>query len=279
MTKIKILFTIPQRVCVLASVRTLADSPRRTSRLRRLFSIFFVLFFFACATTPSVEDIRKAETHYKIGVSYLAKEQPHEAFREFQKAIKLNPKNKGSLNAIGLINIEFKEYEDAIIYFKRAISIDPDYSGAMNNLGVTYVRLQEWDEAIKYFRMALRNPLYVTPERAYSNMGYAFFKKGDYPNAMNTLKKAIARHPDFPRPIYILGLVYMKLGKNKAAVDEFQKAVDIAPGYIDAQWELANAYLRVGDKEKAVRHFKVVAESGSDNEKSKKALEYLELLK
>jgi type IV pilus biogenesis/stability protein PilW len=272
--KIKILHTIPQRVCVLASANPLGW-------MRRLFFTFFVLLFSACATTPSVEDIRKAETHYKIGVSYLVKEQLHKAFVEFQKAIKLNPKNKSSLNAIGLILLspEFKEYEEAIIYFKRAIAIDPNYSEAMNNLGVTYVEIENWEEAIKYFRIALRDPLYVTPERAYSNLGYAYYKKGDYLNAVNTLKKAIARYPDFPRSVYILGLVYLELGEITGAIDEFKKTVDIAPGYINARWELANAYLRIGDKENAVKHFKVIAESGSDNEKSKNALEYLELLK
>ncbi len=253
---------------------------------RLILSIFFcVLFsvlcalFYGCATAPRVEDARKAETHYKLGISYLAKEHLHKAFVEFQKAIKVNPKNKGSLNALGYISTRFKDYDKAIYYYKRAISIDPNYSEAMNNLGVTYSEIENWDEAIKYFKMALRNPLYVTPEMAYSNMGYALYKKGDYLNAINTLKDALTRYSDFPQPNYFLGLVYIKLGKNKTAIDKFKKAVEIAPEYIDAHWDLANAYLREGDKEKAVKHFRVVAESGGDDERSKKALEYIELLK
>lgn len=251
------------------------------SRLGRVAeaTVFCVLLFSACATTQNIEDIKKAETHYKLGVSYLAKEQVHEAFIEFQKAIKLNPKDKDSLNALGLISTEFKEYEKAVNYYKRAISLDPDFSEAMNNLGVTYIRMEKWDEAIEYFKMALRNPVYITPERAYSNLGYAFYKKGDHLNAVNTLKEAIARYPDFPRPIYILGLVYIELGKTQAAIDEFKKAVDIASEYIDAHWELANAYLKLGNKKEAVKHFKIVAESGSNNERSKEALKYIELLK
>lgn len=243
-----------------------------------LFSVFCILLFYACATTPSVEDVKKAEAHYKLGSSYLAKEQLHKAFIEFQKAIKLNPNDKNSLNALGFISTEFKKYEEAINYYKRAVSADPNFSEAMNNLGATYGRIEEWDEAIKYFKVALKNPLYATPERAYSNMGYAFYKKGDYLNAVDTLKEAIARYPDFPRHFYILGLVYMKLNKNNAAIDEFKKAVDIAPEYIDAHWELANAYLRVGDKKEAVKHFKIVAESGND-ERSKEALRYIDLFK
>lgn len=254
----------------------------RRSALYRLvqFSVFCVLFFVsACATTPRGEDIKKAETHYKLGVSYFNENQLKESFIEFQKAIKLNPKDKNSLNALGYISTRFKEYDEAISYYKRAISIDPNYSEAMNNLGVTYLELENWDEAIKYFKMALRNPLYSTPEKAYLNMGYSYYKKGEYPNAVNTLKEAILRYPDFPQYFYVLGLVYKELGKNKAAIDEFKKAVDTDPQYIDAHWELANTYLRIRDKEKAIKHFKIVAESGGNNERSKKALEYIELLK
>lgn len=245
-----------------------------------LFLTLTVLFFIvSCATSPSVEDVNIADTHYKIGVSYLAKKQINEAFVEFQKAIKLNPEDKNSLNALGLISTEFKEYGNAVTYYKRAISIAPDYPEAMNNLGVTYVKMKELDEAIKYFKMALENPLYPAPQRAYSNMGYTFYTKGDYHNAMQTLKEAIIRYPDFPRPIYFLGLVYIKLGKIETAIEEFKKAVDLAPEYIDAHWELADAYLRIGDEEKAFKHFKVIAESSADNDKGKEALKYLELLK
>jgi len=244
-----------------------------------LFSALSILFFIvSCATAPSVEDVNRADTNYKLGVSYLAKEQINEAFVEFQKAIKLNPKNKNSLNALGLISTEYKEYGDAVSYYKRAISITPDYSEAMNNLGVTYVKMEEWDEAVKYFKMALENPLYSTPQRAYSNLGYTFYMKGDYHNAMLTLEEAIIRYPDFLQPVYFMGLAYIKLGKIETAIEEFKKAVNLAPEYIDAHWELANAYLRTGDVGKAFKHFKVIAESSSDNDKKEDALKYLELL-
>lgn len=244
-------------------------------------SVFLLLFlsFFACATTPGVEDRKKAETHYNIGLSYLAKNQLRDAFVEFQKAIKLNPKNKEPLNALGLVSAEFKEYENAISYYKRALAIDPDYSGAMNNLGVTYVKTGNWDEAIKYFKMALKDPVYATPESAYSNMGYAYYKKGDYINATNTLEKTIEQYPGFPRPVYFLSLVHMKLGKVNEAIDGFKKAVDIDPKYMDAHWDLANAYLRIGDREKAFEHFRIIAESSVENKRREDALEYIELLK
>ena len=102
--------------------------------------------FLACATTPTVEDLKKAEAYYKLGVSYLNENKLRESFIEFQKAISLNQEDKYSLNALGLISTRFKEYDKAINYYKRAISIDLHYSEAMNNLGVTYLEIENWDE-------------------------------------------------------------------------------------------------------------------------------------
>ncbi len=269
---------LPTRV--LAS-ENISDSAIIVRQVNPLFFLFFFIFFFSCATAPSVENRKKAETHYKLGLSYFQTNKLNKAFVEFQNVIKVDPKHKEALNAIGLILIsrKFQEYKQAVSYFRRAISIDPNYSEALNNLGVAYVRLGNWDMAIKNFKHALGNPLYPNPESAYSNLGYAFFKKGDYVKAADTLKKAIIRYPDFPQHFYVLGLVYIKLDKNNAAINEFNKAVNIAPKYVDAHWELANAYLREGDTEKAEKHFKTVSENTVNKEKSDEALKYLELLK
>ncbi len=243
-----------------------------------LCSVFCVLLV-ACATAPTAEDIQNAEAHYKLGVSYFNGNKLKESYVEFQKAIQLNREDKYSLNALGLISARFKEYDRAINYYKQAISIDLNYSEAMNNLGVTYLEIGDWDGAIKYFKMALNNPLYATPDMAYSNLGYALYKKGDYLDALNTLNGAVQKYSESPQSAYISGLIHIKLGDTKTAIDKFNKAVTLSPNYIDAHWELASVYLREGNKGKAIAHFKIVAEGGADNEKTKEALKYIELLK
>lgn len=243
-----------------------------------LCSALFALFF-SCASAPTAEDLKNAEVHYKIGMSHWTEQKLHDASIEFQKAINLNPKDKFSLNALGLLSTEFEKYEEAITYYKRAIAIDPNYSDAMNNLGVTYVRIRKWDEAINYFKAALKNPLYSTPEMAYSNMGWAFYNQNDYISAADTLKKALLRNPDIPRANYILGLVYVKLGEDNKALEQFKRAVSLASDYTDAHWELANAYLREGDNEKALRHFLAVVNGGGTDPRVRQAQQYIEQLK
>jgi Tfp pilus assembly protein PilF len=225
------------------------------------------------------ENIKQAETHNKMGASYISEGKINEAYTEFQKAILLDPKNKESLNQLGYLSALFKKYDDAISYYRRAIASDPGYSDAMNNLGVAYLELENWDEAIKCFKSALNNPLYHSPEKALLSMGYAYYKKGEYSKAENYLKEALLRNPVFPIAYYTLGLVYVKYGDDKTAIDEFQKAIDIMPNYMDAHWEVANAYRRLDLNEEALKHFKIIAEKDTDIKRSREALQYMELLK
>ena len=260
--------------------------------VRKLFTIHYSLFtvfcvlcsvlcflLLSCATTPDADDIKNAEVRYKIGASYLTEQRLNDASIEFRKAIALNPQDKQSLNYLGLISTEFEKYDEAVSYFNRAIAIDPNYSEAMNNLGVTYTRRHMWDDAVNYFKMALKNPLYATPEMAYSNMGYAFYSKGDYVSAADAMKKSLMRSPESPRANYILGLVHVKLGDDETAIEGFKKAVAAAPDYTDAHWELANAYLRTGDNEKALKHFRIVVKIGGSDERVKEALRQIEALR
>ena len=250
--------------------------------LRSIFAlcpVFFLLILLSCASAPTLEDIKKAQNLNTLGYSYLNDGQLNEAYIEFQKALALNPGNKETLNYLGYISTRFKKYDEAISYYKRAISIDPNYAEGVNNLGVTYAEMENWDEAIKYFKAASGNPVYSSPAQAYSNMGYAYYRKGDFVNAENSLRDALLRNPVLPRAMYILGLVYLETNNEKAAIEEFKKAIGIQPDYSDAHWELAKTYLRTGQKARALKHFEVVAEKDDKTERRREALIYIEQLK
>jgi len=224
------------------------------------------------------ERLNRAEAHYKIGVSYMSKEDLNDAFIEFQKTININPRHKEALNALGLISARFKKYNDAISYYNRAISLDPGYSEALNNLGVTYLELQRWDDAIRHFKMATDNPLYLTPEKAYSNMAFAYYKKGDYKDAQEAVREALTRSPNFPYALYVQGLIDVASGNDESAVDYFRKALDITPNYIEVHWEIAHCYLRIGERGRAIEHFKFIADNAKGTGLAKEAREYLEIL-
>ena len=258
---------------------TTLTAPKLHNYVLVIYAVLFTLFVLSCATTPNPEAVTKAEVHNKLAFSYLNNGQLNKAYIELHKALKFNPFNKETLNYLGIVSAKFNKKNDAISYYKRALSVDPDYSEASNNLGVTYAEIEDWDNAIKSFQAALNNPIYRTPGLAYSNMGYAYYKKGDYENAEKTLKEAIIRNPVSPRSMYILGLVYSEIGDIYAAIDSFLNAIGILPDYLDAHWELANAYIKTGNSDKALKHFKLLADKEQNTGRSREALEYIELFK
>lgn len=248
--------------------------------LSKIYFCFFVilLLFYGCVTTDENKAFNRAEAHYKLGVSYMSKGQLNDAFIEFQKAVDIDPEHKESLNSLGYISTRFKKYNDAKSYYKKAISIDPKYSEAMNNLGITYLELEAWDEAIRYFKMALENPLYLTPEKAYSNMAFAYYKKGDYRSSEYAVKEALTRAPDFPSALYIHGLLNVVSGDDESAIKDFKRILNIIPDYMEAHWEIANAYLRIGERDKALEHFRIISEKSEDQKLVDEAKEYIMLL-
>ncbi len=245
----------------------------------KLFVVTMALFICSCVTTLDPDSLKGAEVHNKLAYSYMNNGQLNEAYVELQKALKLNPGNKETLKELGYISSRFGNRQEAILYYKKAIAVDPDYSEALNNLGVTYAELGEWDNAIDSFKSALRNPVYSTPEWAYANMGYAYYKKEDYLNAEAVLKEALIRNAVLPRGLYILGLVSIELDKNEEAIEHLLNAVGIMPDYLDAHWELANSYLRAGETAKALKHFNVITENEEDTARSTEAREYIDLFK
>jgi Tfp pilus assembly protein PilF len=232
--------------------------------VKTICMVVCIALFSSCASTQQADSKKKAEVHYKLGISYLNNNELQKAFVKFHEAIRLNPKDKRSYNYLGYISARRKDFDN--------------YSEAMNNLGVTYIETKNWELAIKYFRMSLRNPLYATPGKAYANLGYALYKNGDYEEAEYTLQTALLKYPQSSYSAYVLGLVYTVLERMEDAIKMFDSAVNMAPYDLEARWELAHAYLRVGKNKKALEHFQIIAET-SDSKRSTEALKYIELLR
>ena len=256
-----------------------AISDRKGMIIAVLCAVMTTFLISSCSTAPSRDNINKAESHYKLGSSYLNNSQFNEAFTEFMKALDLNPRKKETLNYLGYLSTRFNKYEEAIMYYRKAISIDPEYSEAMNNLGVTYAETGNWDEAVKNFDAALANPMYETPEMAYANKGYAHYMKGDYNNAETAVKQALIINRQLPLASYVLGLVYTKLDNDDAAIEEFKKAIGLAPEYVEAHMELAKTYVRSGNKAKALKHFEAVLEHDNNTLRLREASDQISRLK
>jgi tetratricopeptide (TPR) repeat protein/predicted Ser/Thr protein kinase len=101
-------------------------------------------------------------------------------------------------------------------------------------------------KALKYSnRASARERLFIR--------GAAAYLSGDYPGAVEDLKKYEAAYPDDKMGFWWLGLAYYKtLGQKEEAIRELTRAIEIDPLFKPAYNVLAYVYNELGDFEKSI---------------------------
>lgn len=219
----------------------------------------------SCATAPSAKEQKEADYNYKMGEAFLSEGKLQEAFVRLQKTLQLDPVNKDALLKLGLIHMQFEEFEKAKSLFLRAISIDPLFSDAQTYLGIAYIRMRQWQEAIEPLKKALSNVLYQTPDRAYYYLGIAYYRLGQFDNAIAAFKDSIKRAPSAPYAYYSLSLAYNKTGRYGDAAAVIEQAIEIDSAF-------------GGDKEKFISEIKrkMLTTEGEDEADARDFLEIMQ---
>jgi type IV pilus assembly protein PilF len=228
---------------------------------------------------PTQQDLRKASAHHGLGYNYLQQGDPTSALREFLEAERLNPQDAQIQYALGLALNAKGRYLEALEHYKRALSLDPKYSEAHNAMGATYLEIGQWDEAIHEFNLVLQDILYLTPFYVLNNLGWAYYKKGDLPRAIEYYRRALGMKPDFGLAYYNSGLAYRDQKQEDQAIAAFQKAADLAPGLLDAHFQLGKLYFETGKTQQAQKSFEEVVRLSPRSESALMARQYLDLLK
>jgi len=116
------------------------------------------------------------------------------ALEESNAAINADSSYAPAFSLRGLIYATLRDNAAADNDFRRSISLSPNDPEINNNYG--WFLCQQADPArqkagIPYFLVAVRNPLYETPGRAYTNAGSCALKTGDKETARDFLLNAI----------------------------------------------------------------------------------------
>ena len=225
-----------------------ADKTSRHIRcIHFLSSLCIVLVLTACATQKQTDhNIQLADATREIGEAYMRQGDYTAALRELLKAEKLNPQDPFTQNDLGLCYMAKNRMPEAIAHFKKAISLKPSYAPARNNLGSAYLQVESWDAAIATFKEITKDTLYATPHYPLSNLGLAYYHKGDYRQAMRYYKEALKLEPNFVYALRGVGRTYLAMNQGSLAVRYLEQAVQQAPKMADLHFDLAEAYLLIG---------------------------------
>ena len=136
-----------------------------------------------------------AMANVHLGVAYLRKGNLERALDKLRKALRLDPSLPAVHNALGLLYERLADPERAEEHYRQAVTLDPGDSSSQNNYGQYLCKRGRFDEGEKRFLQALTNPLYRTPEVAYTNAGLCAGKAGRMEDAEGYMRKALDASP------------------------------------------------------------------------------------
>ncbi len=140
------------------------------------------------------------------------------------------------------------QLNEAIGELSRAVALNSALSDALNLLGVAYESKGLRDLAFDSFEVALRGEN-DNPEH-FNNLGYLYFKNGDYNEAAKYLKRAVRLAPNQQRYLNNLGLVQVQR-KN---FDDAYKCFAQAMGEFEGHMNVANRLQSLGYDKEAIKH-------------------------
>jgi tetratricopeptide (TPR) repeat protein len=160
---------------------------------------------------------------------YSDTNQKDKALAELDAAMAKNPKNVPALMLAANIYSASKDYKDAATAYEKLLKLDPKYSPALNNLAYIYSEyLGDLDRAFELAQRA-RDLLPFDPSAA-DTLGWIWFKKGSYANALGLLQESGAKLPAEPEVQFHLGMASYMTGDEVAARAALQQALQ--PGAV-----------------------------------------------
>ena len=130
-----------------------------------------------------------AEAYYRRGVTYLrSPDRLLRAVRDFNEAIKRNPRYARASSARGWAYLQMGESDKAFVDLTRAIKIAPKDAYLYYNRGRAYLKMKQFDDAICDFTRTIDLNPEFTP--AYIHRGTTYEAIGEIDKARLDFDKA-----------------------------------------------------------------------------------------
>jgi tetratricopeptide (TPR) repeat protein len=160
-------------------------------------------------TVSTSAEREEAQAALERGIKHHENKDYDQAIKEFNEAIRLNPKNAVAYAYRGDVYRMKSQNDLAIKEFNEAIRLDPKNVDAYSCRGDVYRMTGQYDQAISDCTEAIKLDPYNA--FAYANRGEAYRKKERYDQAIKDFNEAIRFNPNNAMSYAGRGDAYMKV--------------------------------------------------------------------
>jgi TolB-like protein/Tfp pilus assembly protein PilF len=202
----------------------------------------------AAARRAAALDDALAEAHTSLAVLFNDEWNLPESYREFQRAIDLNPNYPTAHHWYGNALLATGRFDEAIAEGKRAQELDPLSLIINADLGYDYIYARQYDKAIEQLRKTIEmdQSFYY----AHRELGQAYELEGSFPEAIAEYQKASQLNND-PALLALLCHVYAASGQRDEALKTLNQLTEIARQRYVSAYAWAIVYAGLGNKDEA----------------------------
>ncbi|HEV8428642.1 MAG TPA: tetratricopeptide repeat protein [Pyrinomonadaceae bacterium] len=176
----------------------------------------------------------KARKLYEKGIEQARAEDTAKAAESLKQAVSLYPNFPLALNELGVQYLKLREVDKAIEVLKEACRLNPDTYTSRLNLGVAFLEANHAKEAEEQLRESVKRNSNIPSAHMY--LGIALLRLNKFDEAEKELVVATAGNAShLGMANYYLGGIYWKKQDYPRAIEQLEKYLQFTPNAPDAE--------------------------------------------
>ncbi|HKW37121.1 MAG TPA: type IV pilus biogenesis/stability protein PilW [Burkholderiales bacterium] len=189
----------------------------------------------------------RARIHTELAGSYYQRGNLGVALSEARIAVAADSGYAPAYNLLALVYGDLRETGLAEEAFKRSLSINPNDPDANHNYGWFLCENKREEESLHYFMMAVRYPLYATPQKSYTMAATCALRKGNEKDASDYLERALKLDPNYYPALISFAQLKYRRGELDAARTLVGRYNKIAEPSAESLWLALRIERKLGD--------------------------------
>ncbi|MFP4079600.1 MAG: type IV pilus biogenesis/stability protein PilW [Ectothiorhodospira sp.] len=215
------------------------------------------LLLTGCAGTTEVQERRDraAQVNVELGQHYLRRGELRHAKENLDRALEQDPGSAQVQAAQAMLQERLEKIDRADRHYRRALSLASDSDAGMlwNNYGAFLCRQDRLEDAEEAFAKAARDPLYPTPEMAWTNAGVCAQKVPDADKAERLLRRALEEEPQHAPALLEMMRLSFEAERHLQVRAYFQRLREVTRPSAEMLWMCHQAERALGNRDEAGR--------------------------